>query len=138
MYYFGYGMNTNLIGMKNRCPKSKSLGAAKLLEHKLRFAIWADIIQQPLSTVNGVLWEITNDCLERLDILEGYPNFYDRKIVKIEFNHNIYNAWVYFMQPNNNSNPPPDYYFNEVKTGYEQHLVDTKQLYEALELSKQT
>lgn len=33
-----------------------------------------------------------NDTWERLDVLEGYPDFYDRMIIETEFG----NAWMYY------------------------------------------
>lgn len=44
----------------------------------------------------GEVWEITNDTFNRLDRLEGYPHYYNRKQIETEFGP----AWVYF---NNNS-----------------------------------
>ena len=64
---FAYGMNTNIGGMKIRCPRSKSIGAAVLSNFRFRFAYHADIVPCGGSIVHGVLWEITDQCLDRLD-----------------------------------------------------------------------
>ena len=135
-YYFGYGMNTNYHSMKSICPNSKDLGAATLSNHKLRFALYADIVPTPNEMVHGVLWEITTECLRMLDMREGYPNYYDRKIVKVNYNGVELDAWVYYMQPGNELAPPLDYYFTMCCEGYREHNVDTKQLYEALNFDK--
>ena len=70
MLYFGYGMNTNPYGMAQRCPKAISLGYARLLEHKFRFAGPADVTKHPGSIVHGVLWDVSLADMRTLDVYE--------------------------------------------------------------------
>ena len=42
--------------------------------------------------VIGEVWEVSS--LDRLDILEGYPELYNRKVVQTESGHEV---WMYFM-----------------------------------------
>ena len=128
MLYFGYGMNTNIDGMMKRCPNAVSLGYARLLEHKFRFAGPADVVRHPGSIVHGVLWDITLDCLKSLDSLEGFPWFYDRQYRTVEHWGEEVDALVYFMQPGHNESPPSKGYYECLHEGYTEHGVPIKQI----------
>jgi gamma-glutamylcyclotransferase (GGCT)/AIG2-like uncharacterized protein YtfP len=132
--YFAYGMNTNVAGMSRRCPRAVSHGHAYLLDHVFRFSGPADVIKCRDSYVDGVLWTITDDCLAALDILEGYPHYYNRNYRNVWFDGRIVQALTYYMQPGHLDSPPSDSYFDMVLEGYHEHGVPTEQLYNALEL----
>ena len=97
MKYFAYGMNTNLSQMAQRCPKAKSLGAATLMGHEFRFSRHADIIENPDYITQGVLWEITDECERSLDALEGFPDYYLKKMVTVIHNNKPVETMVYYM-----------------------------------------
>jgi gamma-glutamylcyclotransferase (GGCT)/AIG2-like uncharacterized protein YtfP len=128
--YFAYGMNTNLDSMASRCPKAKSLGYAILPDYRFRFAHHADVVPDTYNKVDGVLWELTEDCLRSLDMLEGYPFYYDRKLVTVEASNKAvnYQAWVYYMQPGHIDSPPSDHYVEMLLEGYTEHNVSTRQI----------
>jgi len=128
--YFAYGMNTNLDSMASRCPKAKSLGHAILEDYRFRFAHHADVVPDSNSKVDGVLWELTEDCLRSLDQLEGYPFYYDRKLVTVEFfNRAIkHQAWVYYMQPGHADSEPSDHYVEMLVEGYTDHHIPVTQI----------
>jgi len=140
MLYFAYGMNTNKAGMADRCPGAISLGSAWLADHRFRFARHADIVEDTDHDVKGVLWEITEDHLASLDVLEGYPHYYDRKVIKVVLGDNDEEvpAIVYFMQPGFDDNKPGDQYLATVYTGYKEHNVPYAQLLEALTCNVKT
>jgi gamma-glutamylcyclotransferase (GGCT)/AIG2-like uncharacterized protein YtfP len=131
-YYFGYGMNTNRSGMAHRCPAAVSVGAAALYDHDFRFAYHADVVPAIGEKTVGVLWEITDGCLESLDRLESYPTYYDRKLVPIQCDNKIYDAWVYFMQPGTPEAAPGTSYWDCLVEGYKEHNVSSAQLHRAL------
>jgi hypothetical protein len=83
-YYFAYGMNTNIAEMAMRCPKAINLGRCTLQGFELKFRLHADIDQVKDSKMEGVLWDITEDCERALDRLEGYPFYYDKVEVIVE------------------------------------------------------
>ena len=130
MLYFAYGMNTNTQGMTTRCPGAVAFGRARLLGHRFRFAGPADVQVDRRSDVDGVLWDLTEDCLRALDALEGFPWYYDRKYATVDFEGEQYQALVYFMQPGHKSSPPSSSYFSCVLEGYEEFAVPQKQLWE--------
>lgn len=132
--YFAYGMNTNLDGMARRCPDAVSHGHARLIDHVFRFSGPADVVKCKGSFVDGVLWTVTDRCMEALDMLEGYPFYYNRRFKEVWFDGRVVKACVYFMQPGNIDYPPSDGYFNMVLEGYRDHGVPTEQLYNALEV----
>ena len=43
--------------------------------------------------VAGELWRVTSNVFKQLDVIEGYPDFYTRKMVPTE--HGI--AWMYYL-----------------------------------------
>lgn len=116
--------------MTHRCPLAQSLGAAQLLGHRFRFAGPADVQRDRRCNVDGVLWNITTQCLAALDVLEGYPSYYSRKWASVEHRGQLCQALVYFMLPGHRNAAPNRYYFDMVLQGYQQHSVPTQQLYQ--------
>ena len=131
MLYFAYGMNTNSQGMAERCPAAVSFGRAQLEGHRFRFAGPADVQVDRHSMVDGVLWDITEDCLAALDALEGYPYYYMRKWARVWFQGQEVQALVYYMRPGHRNERPSSSYFNMVLEGYQEHGVSTHQLWQA-------
>jgi gamma-glutamylcyclotransferase (GGCT)/AIG2-like uncharacterized protein YtfP len=131
-YYFAYGMNTNIESMNRRCPDAVSLGSASLNDWRFRFAYHADVVVETGEKTVGVLWLITDRCLESLDRLEGYPDYYQRKIVPVQYHNQIYDSLVYYMTPGNENGPPPDSYWQMLQRGYRDHNVSQRQLWRAL------
>ena len=131
MLYFAYGMNTNTQGMAQRCPGAVAFGRASLPGHRFRFAGPADVQVDRRSSVDGVLWDITETCLRSLDTLEGYPYFYGRKMALVDFQGTECWAMVYYMQPGNKNSEPSQGYFDTVMEGYREFGVDARQLWQA-------
>jgi len=44
------------------------------------------------------LYEVDNISMSRLDRLEGYPSYYNRRIVDVHTEDGIQKAWIYFQQ----------------------------------------
>ena len=135
MKYFAYGMNTNLTQMAARCPGAVCLGPAWIDNYALVFRHFADIEPEVDSYCDGVLWEITDNNLVALDVLEGYPYHYTRFSVVVNTDRGSDTALVYQMVDQSFEQPPSNHYFNTVYEGYKQNNVDTHQLIEILELS---
>ncbi len=128
MLYFAYGMNTNPNEMAHRCPGAVSMGRAQLLNHSFRFAQHADIEPCDESFVDGVLWQINEDHLKSLDLLEGYPHYYDRVVASVVHQARTYHVLVYRMQPGRKNYPPTLGYYTLIQEGYRAHDVPTDQL----------
>ncbi len=132
MKYFAYGLNTNINSMSARCPAAVNLGPAILSGHEFIFAGFADVILNASNQVHGVLWEITDSCLASLDILEGYPVFYDRKNVLIKHQGSLIRAMTYFMTPGNPAYLPDRVYLDSLLEGYKVNNVPVSQLTQAI------
>jgi gamma-glutamylcyclotransferase (GGCT)/AIG2-like uncharacterized protein YtfP len=128
MLYFAYGMNTNPQEMAHRCPGAVSMGHARLLDHSFRFAQHADVEPCEDSFVDGVLWQINQDHLEALDLLEGYPHYYDRVVASAVHQSRTYHVLVYRMQPGRQNYPPTRGYYTLIQEGYRAHGVPSDQL----------
>jgi gamma-glutamylcyclotransferase (GGCT)/AIG2-like uncharacterized protein YtfP len=133
MFYFAFGMNTNRDSMARRCPGAICMGYAKLQDHEFRFAIHADVVPVTDQQVHGVLWLIDTDHLRSLDQLEGYPHYYDRDILPVEYQGNIVMAECYRMQPDNPDDYPGKTYLDMLLEGYEEHHVPQDQIEAALD-----
>ena len=134
MKYLAYGMNTNKSQMAQRCPAAQSLGRAILYGHEFRFARHADIIENPDFVTCGVLWDITEECERSLDALEGYPDYYLKKQVRVFHNGTSVECMTYYMAGEQIDEFPSDGYLEMLIKGYQEHGVDNRQIYESLQL----
>lgn len=126
-------MNTNLDDMRERCSAAKSMGKACLLNWKFRFAYYADVVESPGDVTHGVLWELPeSDLTDIFDFVEGYPRYYNRSLVQIQWKNAIVEGWVYHMQPGVVDQPPNNHYWYTVLEGYLQHDIRSEQLDQAL------
>ncbi len=132
MLYFAYGMNTNVEQMAYRCPLAISLGAAELPDYELVFRGCADIQPTPGSCMQGVLWNITEDCLAALDILEGYPSMYTRYEVEV-FHDGAYKTALVYKMNSSDYFPPAAGYLRMLFEGYSDHGADVRQIYRAVD-----
>ena len=135
--YFSYGMNTNSVQMAHRCPNAVSLGVAELDGYELVFRGCADIRAREGTTMEGVLWNITDECLAALDVLEGYPTYYTRYDVPVFHNGEWKTAMVYKMNYGDIF-PPNAGYLRMLFEGYTEHGADVTQIYDAVDEAEQS
>ena len=129
--YFAYGMNTNQEEMAYRCPGARAIGKAILPGYRLEFKSFATIVPSPTEQVEGVLWTITDTDESALDMLEGYPEFYDKKTVSVEHNGQSYIAMTYIMGPRERGCAPSSGYYSMVSEGYQSFGLNQRQLLDA-------
>ena len=129
--YFAYGMNTNKEEMAYRCPSAVPMGKAILPGYRFEFKSFATIVPSPKEQVEGVLWTITDTDESALDVLEGYPEFYDKKTVSVKHNKQSYIAMTYIMGPREQGYPPSDGYYSMVSEGYQTFGLSQWQLLDA-------
>jgi gamma-glutamylcyclotransferase (GGCT)/AIG2-like uncharacterized protein YtfP len=133
-FYLAYGMNTNLGSMMYRSPASKSLGKVTLADHAFKFKHHADAEYLPGASMECAIWSITDDCERSLDNLEGYPYYYEKKMVPVEFQGKIVEAMIYYMVSDYKTpSRPSQNYYDMVLQGYHQHGMDTNILHRAYE-----
>ena len=129
--YFAYGMNTNKEEMAYRCSGAVPMGKAILPGYRFEFKSFATIVPSPNETVEGVLWTITDTDESALDMLEGYPEFYDKKTVSVEYDNQSYIAMTYIMGPREQGHAPSDGYYSMVSEGYQSFGLSQQQLLDA-------
>jgi gamma-glutamylcyclotransferase (GGCT)/AIG2-like uncharacterized protein YtfP len=129
--YFAYGMNTNKEEMAYRCPKAHALGKAVLPGYRFEFKSFATIVPSYKEQVEGVLWAITESDESALDVLEGYPEFYDKKTVSVEHDNQSYIAMTYIMGPREQGHAPSSGYYSMVSEGYQAFGLSQRQLLDA-------
>ncbi len=103
MLYFAYGSNMARLHMKAHCPSAKFVAAAKLKDHQLVFdmmaRMWgggvADVRPAKGQTVEGVLWDLAEADLPRLDEYEQSPQVYRRAAVQVEGGGKTHKAFAY-------------------------------------------
>ena len=116
MLYLAYGSNLNKKQMSRRCPNAKPVGSIILKGYKLEFRRVATIkhTKNIDDKLGCGLWEITEKCEKSLDIYEGFPHVYSKKIIKLDDGRE---AMTYFM--NNGEKCPPSFeYFNTIRVGF--------------------
>jgi gamma-glutamylcyclotransferase (GGCT)/AIG2-like uncharacterized protein YtfP len=70
---FAYGANMDVAAMALRCPRSKPLGIARLMRHRLAAMRegWLTVTRDARSTVHGILWDVALADVAALDRFEG-------------------------------------------------------------------
>lgn len=101
LLYFAYGSNMDFMQMIGRCPDCSPLGVATLLNYKITEREFADIDYEHNECVCGVLYEISIRDLLALDRYGGFPNFYIRKVVSVNFEGKRFDAIAYQMTNKN-------------------------------------
>jgi gamma-glutamylcyclotransferase (GGCT)/AIG2-like uncharacterized protein YtfP len=111
MKYFAYGSNCNPAVMKRKGVDFTSRQRAVLRGFRLLFNKkamrsslpegigFANINEDADGTVEGILYEIDDDDLERLDESERYPDHYDRIDVTVESDSGLHRCCTYRAQP---------------------------------------
>ena len=111
MRYFAYGSNCNTAVMTRKRVDFTSRERAVLVGHRLRFNKkamrenlpeeigFANIEMCAGESVEGILYNIVDDHLERLDESERYPHHYDRIAINVETSQGEFSCFAYKAQP---------------------------------------
>ena len=142
-YYLAYGSNLNVEQMGWRCPDARVLGTAKIAGYRLLFkgsktGSYLTIEAQDGAYVPVAVWEVSKTDEEKLDRYEGYPNFYYKKEVLIEYTgiksgrKRRVKAFVYIMHEDRKLGLPSKMYLETCLRGYYSFGFDEKYLRQAL------
>jgi gamma-glutamylcyclotransferase (GGCT)/AIG2-like uncharacterized protein YtfP len=121
--YFAYGSNLDLSQMKRRCPSSELLSKGSLPNYRIDFnrysSGWgggvADVVTAQGSEVWGLVFELSDADLERLDWYEGCykdrTSLYERwKAVIHTPEGQMHDVWVYtVVERQEFVEPTPEY-----------------------------
>ncbi len=107
--YFAYGANLNEDRFKQRCPSVTFLSKATLEGYEYTFPRrhrnWdggvAGVSKKENSLVEGVIYSISKDDVQKLDEIENIPGGeYTRETVKVkQENGDVSEAWIYVPCP---------------------------------------
>jgi gamma-glutamylcyclotransferase (GGCT)/AIG2-like uncharacterized protein YtfP len=143
MLYFAYGSNLNPDEMRERCPSHHVVGMAALADHRLAFPRnserWgggtAGLEHAHGETVWGVVFELSDEDLASLDVVEGFKgagdqhNVYDRELITVDVKRpddgsvpRRVRAYTFFARPSNPS-PPGRRYLETILAGARHHRL---------------
>ena len=135
--YFAYGSNIHLGQMAYRCPDAQVVGPVELEGYELLFRRggFATIAPKEGETVTGLLWSITPGCERSLDRYEGYPRFYDKRMVTVRDSEGRSLSVMAYIMDERFREPilPTDSYYNGILEGYRQNDMPTDCLKRAWE-----
>lgn len=146
--YIAYGSNLNVRQMKMRCPKATILETAKLKGWELLFkgsktGSYLTIEENENGIVPVVIWEVTPSDEKALDRYEGYPAFYYKKDIKLQYKgirtgkRRTINAFAYIMHEERQIGVPSLFYLNTCLDGYDTFYFDKQILLNAYHKSKE-
>ena len=142
-FYIAYGSNLSVNQMSARCPEARIVGKSILKDWKLVFKYHADIEPCEGETVQVLIWEISENDEQRLDLYEGYPFYYIKKDLNITVTDLSGNdpreitAMVYVMNKGHKIQPPARSYYDVLKEGYGRFGFDEEPLKNALNEARQ-
>ncbi len=122
--YFAYGSNINLGQMAYRCPDATVVGPVVLEGWELLFRRggFATIAPKEGEQVQGLLWSITPECERSLDRYEGYPRFYDKRMVTVRDSEGRSLSVMAYIMDERFREPmlPTKSYYDGILEGYRQ------------------
>lgn len=123
--YFAYGSNINLGQMEYRCPDACVVGPVALENYELLFRRggFATIAPKEGGKVHGLLWSLSPECERSLDRYEGYPRFYDKRMVTVRDSEGRSLSVMAYIMDERFREPmlPTDTYYNGILKGYQQN-----------------
>ena len=140
--YFAYGSNINLRQMAHRCPDAQVVGPVRLEGYELLFRGAAreygvaTIAPKEGGVVHGLLWKLPPESEQALDMYEGYPRLYDKKLVTARDTEGralSVMAYVITHLPQRAPALPSPYYYNGIQEGYQASGLPLDRLTEAWE-----
>lgn len=134
-YYIAYGSNLNVQQMRMRCPHATILGTAALKGWELLFkgsktGSYLTIEEKDGGSVPVVIWEVTESDEAALDRYEGFPSFYYKKDIRLQYKgirsgrRRTVTAFAYIMHEDRPIGIPSDYYMRTCLEGYDVFYFD--------------
>ncbi len=137
-YYFAFGSNLDRRQMRRRCPTARVVSRAVLPGHELRFSGHSAGRKGPVATVVqadgantfGLLYELDDADLERLDAFEGVAvGMYARVKRTVGLpSGKTRKVWTYVLASAATRKTPHPDYLSIIERGYQRLGYDLKQL----------
>ena len=124
--------------MRVRCPTAKYLGSGVVENYELQFkgsprGAHATIAPKQGSSVPVGVWKIQTGDEKRLDLYEGYPNYYFKRTVPVTMEGRTIRGMAYIMDLKQDFGLPSANYYNIVEKGYRDCGLNTRVLEQALD-----
>ena len=96
-YIFVYGSLREGMGLNSVLTSSKRHGTHKSLPKYTMYDLGAFpcIVDKGNTSIVGDLYEVTEDIVQHLDIIEGVPNLYERGLIELDYD-NVFEVQAYF------------------------------------------
>lgn len=142
LLYAAFGSNMDPVQMDERAPRAVAVATGYLVDYRLRFCRFADVVPSPGSRVPVVIWSLTCECMWALDAYEGVPFTYvrDQAPVFVEtidypvsclLRGRIALMMIYRMRRRFRPAPPPLGYLNRILAAYDIWGFDSDLVWEA-------
>jgi hypothetical protein len=124
-YYIAYGSNLNVPQMRMRCPGATILGTATL-----KAGSYLTIEECDGGSVPVVIWEVTESDEAALDRYEGFPSFYYKKDIRLQYKgirsgrRRTVTAFAYIMHEDRPIGIPTNFYMRVCLEGYDTFFFD--------------
>lgn len=146
--YIAYGSNLNVQQMSWRCPDARIMGTGELKDWRLLFkgsksGSYLTIEKCEGYTVPFAVWEVSSSDEVALDRYEGYPTFYYKQELPIEYKGRFTGrkykskGFVYIMHEDRPIGIPSKHYLEVCANGYYLFGFDFKPLKDALHYSEE-
>ena len=141
-FYFAYGSNMNLNQMVLRCPEAERIESVQAEGYRLAFRASgvATILPEKGSRGEGVLWRISADNEQSLDVYEGYPRLYAKREIEVQLpSGQQISTMAYCMNNPYAKYPamPSKNYLAGILEGCRQNRIDTKEVRAAVMRTRQ-
>lgn len=147
-YYIAYGSNLNIGQMRHRCPAAKIVGTSVIEDYRLLFKgskTGSYLTIEPFrgGKVPVAVWSVEPADERRLDIYEGYPDFYYKTEMQLNITgirtgkNRVRPAFVYIMHEERKLGIPSMMYWQVCCEGYERFHFDIQHLIDAYKASTQ-
>lgn len=97
VFVYGTLKSSGKVRGLNQFPGATIVGKAKTTYpdyHMIDLGAFPGVLKKGKHHIQGEVWEVDEQTAEELDMIEGYPEFYNKE--KTETTHG--RAWMYFLQ----------------------------------------
>jgi gamma-glutamylcyclotransferase (GGCT)/AIG2-like uncharacterized protein YtfP len=122
--FFAYGANLSRAHMALWCPDAEPIARALLLDHRLVFRTWPDIVSSPGDAVQGALYSVTPRDVAALDEFADCPALYHRVDIIVTCGAGPIEAVAYRLNPGRPLALPDNDYVRLLLQGYEDWRLD--------------
>ena len=148
-YYLAYGSNLSVEQMLQRCPQAIYVGTSEIKGYRLLFrgsltGSYLTIEPEKNRKVPVLIWRVSDQDEEALDLYEGFPCFYRKEEMQVEV-HSLIDgsiigevpAFVYIMDEASPLGRPTQRYLDICAEGYERFGFDLGLLKRAVRESEE-